>query len=75
MILTAPGLSVINNAIDEARRIFGRITSYTLYRVALTIDLMFLVVIASIMLGFQPLTAAMIVVISLLDDIPIMTIA
>ncbi|MCB0934284.1 MAG: plasma-membrane proton-efflux P-type ATPase [Mycobacterium sp.] len=75
LILTAPGLSVINNAIDEARRIFGRITSYTLYRVALTIDLMFLVVIASIMLGFQPLTAAMIVVISLLDDIPIMTIA
>jgi H+-transporting ATPase len=32
LILTAPGLSVINNAIDEARRIFGRITSYTLYR-------------------------------------------
>jgi H+-transporting ATPase len=28
LILTAPGLSVINNAIDEARRIFGRITSY-----------------------------------------------
>ncbi len=36
LILTAPGLSVIDNAIDEARRIFGRITSYTIYRVALT---------------------------------------
>lgn len=66
---------MINNAIDEARRIFGRITSYTLYRVALTIDIMFLVVLASIILGFQPLTAAMIVIISLLDDVPIMTIA
>ncbi len=33
LILTAPGLSVINSAIDEARRIFGRITSYTLYRI------------------------------------------
>ena len=44
LILTAPGLSVINSAIDEARRIFGRITTYTIYRVALTMDIMFLVV-------------------------------
>ena len=75
LILTAPGLSVINNAIDEARRIFGRITSYTIYRVALTMDIMFLVVLSTIFLGFQPLTAIMIVIMSLLDDIPIMTIA
>lgn len=75
LVLTAPGLSVIDNAIDEARRIFGRITSYTIYRVALTMDIMVLVVLASILLGFQPLTAVMIVVISLLDDVPIMTIA
>ena len=75
LILTSPGLSVINNAIDEARRIFGRITSYTIYRVALTMTIMFLVVLSSITLGFQPLTAVMIVIMSLLDDIPIMTIA
>nr|WP_255684215.1 MULTISPECIES: plasma-membrane proton-efflux P-type ATPase [unclassified Xanthobacter] len=75
LILTAPGLSVINSAIDEARRIFGRITTYTIYRVALTMDIMFLVVLSTILLGFQPLTAIMIVIISLLDDIPIMTIA
>ena len=75
LILTAPGLSVINSAIDEARRIFGRITTYTIYRVALTIDIMFLVVLSSVFLGFQPLTAMMIVIMSLLDDVPIMTIA
>ena len=75
LILTAPGLSVINSAIDEARRIFGRITSYTIYRVALTMDIMFLVVLSSVFLGFAPLTAAMIVIMSLLDDVPIMTIA
>ncbi len=75
LILTAPGLSVINSAIDEARRIFGRITSYTIYRVALTMDIMFLVVLATIFLAFRPLTAVMIVIMSLLDDIPIMTIA
>jgi len=38
-------------------------------------DIMFLVVLATIFLGFKPLTAAMIVIMSLLDDIPIMTIA
>jgi len=75
LILTAPGLSVINSAIDEARRIFGRITSYTLYRVALTMDIMFLVVMSTVVLNFVPLTAAMIVIMSLLDDVPIMTIA
>jgi H+-transporting ATPase len=75
LILTAPGLSVINSAIDEARRIFGRITSYTVYRVALTMDIMFLVVLSTIFLGFQPLTAVMLVVMSLLDDMPIMAIA
>ncbi len=75
LILTAPGLSVIDCAIDEARRIFGRITSYTIYRVALTVDIMFLVVLSTIFLGFQPLTAVMIVMMSLLDDLPIMTIA
>jgi hypothetical protein len=66
---------VIDNAIDEARRIFGRITSYTIYRVALTMDIMFLVVLSTVFLNFSPLTAIMIVIMSLLDDVPIMTIA
>lgn len=71
----APGLSVIKTAIDEARQIFERITSYTIYRVALTMTIMFLVVLSAIFLKFTPLTAIMIVIMSLLDDIPIMTIA
>src|SRR6516165_5841948 len=75
LILTAPGLSVINEAIDEARRIFGRITTYTIYRIALTMDIMFVVVLSTVFLDFAPLTAMMIVAMSLLDDVPIMTIA
>ena len=75
LVLTAPGLSTIVNAIVEARAIFERITSYVYYRIAMTIDIMFLVVIAYLAFGFQPLTAIMIVVLALLDDIPIMTIA
>lgn len=75
VILTAPGLQVIAHAIDLARQIFGRITSYTIYRIALTLNIMFLVVLSTIFLDYAPLTAIMIVVISLLDDVPIMTIA
>jgi H+-transporting ATPase len=75
LILTAPGLSTVIDAIDESRRIFERIINYVLFRVAMTLDIMFVVVLATIFFGFSPLTAVMIVLIALLDDIPIMTIA
>ena len=75
LILTAPGLSTIVNAIVHARQIFQRIQSYVFYRVAMTLDIMLLVVASIVFLQFQPLTAVMIVVLALLDDIPIMTIA
>jgi H+-transporting ATPase len=75
LILTAPGLSTIVNALVLSRQIFERITSYVYYRIAMTIDIMFVVVLANIVLGIKPLTAIMIVALALLDDIPIMTIA
>jgi len=75
LILTAPGLSTIVNAITGARQIFQRIQSYVHYRIAMTLDIMLLVVASIVFFEFQPLTAVMIVVLALLDDIPIMTIA
>ncbi len=36
LILTAPGLSVIIDGIAESRRIFERMMSYVLYRIAMT---------------------------------------
>jgi H+-transporting ATPase len=75
LILTSPGLSTIVNAINEARKIFERITSYVYYRIAMTIAIMLVVVMSSVIFNIQPLTAIMIVVLALLDDIPIMTIA
>ncbi|MFO1037267.1 MAG: plasma-membrane proton-efflux P-type ATPase [Geminicoccaceae bacterium] len=75
LILTAPGLSTIVNAIVESRKIFERINSYVYYRIAMTIAIMLVVVMASVIFDIQPLTAIMIVVLALLDDIPIMTIA
>ena len=75
LILTAPGLSTIIDAIDESRRIFERIINYILFRVAMTLDIMFVVVLATVFFGFSPLTPVMIILIALLDDVPIMTIA
>lgn len=75
LILTAPGLSTIIRGIEEARRIFERMMSYTLYRIAMTLDIMVFIVLATIVYGFFPLTPVMIIMLALLDDIPIMTIA
>ena len=75
LILTAPGLSVVINAIEEARRIFQRMMTYTIYRIAMTIAIMIFVVLSMLVFNFRPLTAVMIILLALLDDIPIMTIA
>ena len=75
LVLTAPGLSVIIDGIKEARRIFERMMSYMLYRIAMTVAIMFFVVTAVVCYDFFPLTAVMIIALALLDDLPIMTIA
>jgi H+-transporting ATPase len=75
LVLTAPGLSVIAQAVEESRRIFERMMSYIIYRIAMSIDIMLFVVLASLVFSFFPLTAIMLVVLALLDDVPIMAIA
>lgn len=75
LILTEPGLLVIKKAIDEARCIFGRMKSYAMYRISETCRLLFFLFLAMILFKVQPLTAIMIIVIALLNDIPIMMIA
>jgi len=75
LVLTEPGLAVIINAVEEARRIFERMMSYTIYRIAMTMDIMAFVVAGMIVYDYFPLTAMMIIILALLDDIPIMTIA
>lgn len=75
LVLTAPGLSVIIKAVDHARRIFERMNSYAIYRITETIRIMFFVVLAILVYNFYPITAIMIILLALLNDVPIMTIA
>jgi H+-transporting ATPase len=75
LVFTAPGLSVIINAVEEARRIFERMNSYAIYRITETIRIMIFVVLAMIVFNFYPITAIMIILLAFLNDVPIMTIA
>ncbi|MBU6438745.1 MAG: plasma-membrane proton-efflux P-type ATPase [Betaproteobacteria bacterium] len=75
LILTAPGLSTIVKAVEEARRIFERMNSYAVYRITETIRIMVFVVLAMLVYGFYPVTAVMIILLALFNDLPIMSIA
>jgi len=75
LVLTAPGLSVIVRAIEEARRVFERMNSYAIYRIIASIRIMVFVVLTMMVFDFYPITAIMIILLALLNDLPIMTIA
>ncbi len=73
--LTAPGLGVIIKAIEEARQIFERMIGYATYRIAETIRLLLFITASVLAFHFYPVTPLMIVLLAILNDIPIMTIA
>ncbi|HPJ72048.1 MAG TPA: HAD-IC family P-type ATPase, partial [bacterium] len=75
LVLTLPGLSVIVRAIEESRRIFERMNSYTIYRITETIRILFFVTLTMIAFNFYPLNAVLIILLAVLNDLPIMFIA
>ncbi len=75
IVITKPGLSVIIEAIKESRRIFQRMVHYVIYRIAETIRVLFFVTSIIIIFNVFPITALLIVLLALLNDLPIMTIA
>ena len=75
IILTAPGLSVINDAIKQARITFERMKSYSIFRIAETIRIILFMTLAIVVFNFYPISALMIIVLALLNDIPILAIA
>jgi H+-transporting ATPase len=75
IVLLTPGLSVIIDAIKESRRIFQRMNSYAIYRIAETLRVLFFMTLAILIFNFYPVTAVMIVMIALLNDGAILSIA
>ena len=75
IVLMTPGLSVIIDAIKESRRIFQRMNSYAIYRIAETLRVLLFMTLAILVFNFFPLTAVMIVMLALLNDGAILSIA
>ncbi len=75
IVLIAPGLSVIIDAIAASREIFARMTSYTLYRIAETIALLLLIAVVSLVHDIQAVTAIMVLLLAILNDGSILAIA
>jgi H+-transporting ATPase len=75
IVLVAPGLSVLIDAIKESRKIFQRMNSYAMYRIAETLRVLLFMTLAIVVFNFYPLTAIMIVMLALLNDGAILSIA
>ena len=75
IVLLASGLSVIIDAIKESRRIFQRMNSYAIYRIAETLRVLLFMTLSILVFNFYPVTAVMIVMLALLNDGAILSIA
>ena len=75
IVCTRPGISVIIDSIEESRKIFQRMNNYAVYRITETIRVLIFLTLSILIFSFYPVTAVMIVLIALLNDAPIMTIA
>jgi H+-transporting ATPase len=75
IVLLTPGLSVIIDAVKESRKIFQRMNSYAIYRIAETIRVLSFMTLAILVFNFYPVTAVMIVLLALMNDGAILSIA
>lgn len=75
LVLLAPGLSVIVDAIKGARVTFERMKSYSIYRIAETIRVILFMTASIVIFNFYPVTAIMIIILAFLNDLPILAIA
>ena len=75
IVLTKPGLSVIIDALKQSRQIFRRMTNYSIYRISETFRVLFFITSAILVFNLFPVTALMIVLLAILNDLPVITIA
>jgi H+-transporting ATPase len=75
IVFTNPGISVIIDSIKESRKIFQRMNNYSIYRIAETIRVILFMTLSILIFQFYPVTPLMIVLLAILNDLPIITIA
>ncbi|MCL5784608.1 MAG: plasma-membrane proton-efflux P-type ATPase [Patescibacteria group bacterium] len=75
IVLLSEGIEVIRDAIIESRKIFERLYTYSLYRISESYRLIMTIVILGLLYRVYPLTALQIIIVALLNDIPIISLA
>ncbi len=75
IVLLANGISVIKDAIIEGRKIFARLYSYSVYRLSESFRLIITIVLLGLIYKSYPLTPLQIILIAVLNDIPIISLA
>ena len=75
IVLLSEGISVIRDALIESRKIFERLYTYSLYRISESLRLIVTIAILGILYGVYPMTALQIILLALLNDIPIISLA
>jgi H+-transporting ATPase len=75
IVLITDGLSVIGDAIREARRVFQRLYHYSVYRISESSRLIITIALVGIIVGEYPLTPIQVLLLAFLNDAPIISIA
>ncbi len=75
IVFLSSGISVVMDALKESRKIFQRMNSYTIYRITETIRVLLFMTLSILVFNFYPVTAVMIVLLALLNDGAILSIA
>ena len=75
IVLLAPGLSAIIEAIYRSREVFQRMKNYSIFRITETIRVVVFVTATIVLFGFFPVTPIQVVLLAILNDAAILTIA
>ena len=75
IVLLSTGISVMRDAFIEGRKIFIRLNSYALYRISESLRLIITIAILGFLTGTYPLSPLQLILIALLNDIPIVSLA
>ncbi|VVB50806.1 Copper-exporting P-type ATPase B [uncultured archaeon] len=75
VVLLSPGISVIKDALVESKKIIHKIYYYSVYRISESFRVLMTILFIGLWLGSYPLTPLQLILLSLLNDLPIIAIA
>ena len=75
IVLLTNGISVIRDAIIESRKVFLRVYHYSVYRISESARLIVTISLIGLLIGNYPLTPVQIILLAVLNDLPIVSLA